>query len=120
MTEDNANLVELAKKLYGRYTHRRVIDEAFDKRVQDLADIYCLTNRIHPTDIYSTVRDVVEHFECNNYLYHREHANDDYAVSDVDILYKVSDFLEDERQRAIKLEDERQRAIRSQQFPENY
>lgn len=97
MTTDKAKLVELAKQLYGGYTKRRVMGPAFDQRVREITELYCTTNRIHPTDIDSTVHIVVKHFEYNYYQHFQKHPDDDYVVFDETILKKVGDFLEDER-----------------------
>jgi len=94
-------ITELAKKLYGNYTGRRVLGRAFDRRVHELTDLYCDTNRIRPKDIYSTVHDVVKHFEGRYHLHFKQNPHEEYVVSDKEILEKVSDFLEQERQRGI-------------------
>ena len=109
MTKDKAELTELAKKLYGNYTGKRVLGRAFDRRVHELTDFYCDTNRIAPQDIGSTVHDIVEHFEHRYHVHFKQNPDEEYVVSDEEILEKVSDFLEQKRQRKI----------RAQLFPEN-
>jgi len=102
MTEDKAELIKLAKKLYGHYTGERVLGSAFNRRVHELTKLYRETNRIEPRSHESTVHDVIKFFERRYHLHFKQNPDDEYVVSDEEILTKISDFLEKERQRAIR------------------